>query len=103
MILLFLEWGKIKHSVPQGSILGPLFFLLCINDLLNIIADPLKLVLFADDTSTIITNPSPSKFKEDIENIIDDTNNWFRSNSLSLNFDETYFVQFRPKTDMKLI
>ena len=66
------------------------------NDLLNTIADPLKPILFADDTSIIITNPSPSKFKEDINNIIDNINDWFRSNS-SLNFDKMYFLQFRPK------
>jgi hypothetical protein len=60
------EWGKIKHGFPQGSILGPLFFLLFINDLPNIIADPSKPILFADDTCIIITNLSPSKFKEDI-------------------------------------
>jgi len=61
------------------------------------IADPLKPILFADDTSLIITNPSPSKFKEDINNIIDNINDWFRGNSLSLNFDKTYFLQFRSK------
>jgi len=55
-----------------------------------------KPVLFADDTSIIIPNPSPSKFKEDINNIIDNINDWFRSNS-SLNFDKMYFLQFRPK------
>ena len=55
----FSEWGKIKHSIPQGSILGPLFFLHYINDLPNITADPSKLVLLAHDTSIIITNPSP--------------------------------------------
>jgi len=38
-----------------------------------------------------------SKFKEYINNVIDDINNWFRSNSLSLNFDKTYFLQFRTK------
>ena len=53
----FSEWGKIKHGVPQGSVLGPLFFLLYINDLPNIIADLLKLVRFADDTSIITANP----------------------------------------------
>jgi len=51
-----------------------LFFLIYINDLLNIIADPSKLILFAEDTSIIITNPIPSKFKEDINNIIDNIN-----------------------------
>jgi hypothetical protein len=48
-------------------------------------------------TSVIIANLIPSKFKEDINNIIDDKNDWFRSNSLSLNFDKTFFIQFRPK------
>ena len=57
----------------------------------------MKPILFADDTSIIITNPSPSKFKEDINNIIDNVNDWFRGNSLSLNYDKTYFLQFRPK------
>ena len=99
----FSGWGKIKHGVPQGSILGPLFFLIYINDLPNIIADPSKPILFADDTSIIITNPSPSKFKENINNIIDNIrDDWFRCNSLSLNFDKTYFLQFRPKNSYKI-
>jgi hypothetical protein len=78
---IFSEWGKIKHRVRLGSILGPLFFLIYINNLPNIIADPSKPILFADDTSIIITNPSPSEFKEVINNIIDSINNWFRCNS----------------------
>jgi hypothetical protein len=86
---------KVQYLVPS-------FFLIHINDLPNIIADPLKPILFADDTGITITNPSPSKFKEDINNIIDNVNDWFRGNSLSLNFDETSFLQFRPKTVMKL-
>jgi len=66
-----------------------LFFLIYINYLLNTIAEPSKPILFAEDTSIIITNPSPSEFKEVINNIIDNTNDWFRGNSLSLNFDKT--------------
>jgi len=99
----FSEWGKIKHIVPQGSILAPLFFLLCINDLPIIMADPLKPVLFAGDTSIIIANPNPSNFKKDIDNMIDNINDWFRGNSLSLNFDKTYFLNLGLKIAMKLV
>jgi hypothetical protein len=87
------EWGKIKHSILQGSVLDPLFFLLNINDIPNIIADLSKPVVFAFDTSIIIAIPSLSKFKEDIKNIIDNVNDWFKVNS-SLRFDKTYLVQF---------
>ena len=96
------ESGKIKHGVTQGSVLCSLFFLLSINGLPIIIADPSKPILFADDTNIIITNPSPSKFKEDMNNIIDNINDWFRGNSLSLNFDKTFFLQFRPKNEYKI-
>jgi hypothetical protein len=61
------------------------------------------MIPFADDTSKIITNLSFWKFKEDINNIIDNKNDWFRGNSLSLNFDKTYLLQFRVKIGMKLI
>ena len=57
---------------------------------------------FADDTNIITANPSSSKFKEDINNIIDNINDWFRGNSLSLNFDKTYFLQFRPKNSHEI-
>ena len=98
----FSEKSKIKHGVPQVSILGPLLFLIYINDLPNIIADQTKLILFADDTSIIIANPSPSKYKEDINNIIDNINDRFRGNSLSLNCDKTYFLQFSPKNSYEI-
>ena len=62
------------------------------DDFLNIRADPSKPILFADDTNLIITNLSPSKLKEDINNITDNINDWFRCNLLILNFDKTYFL-----------
>jgi hypothetical protein len=79
-----------------------LFFLIYISDFPNTVADSSKPVLFADDTSTIITNPSLSKFKEGSNNIIDNINDWFRGNSLLLNFDKTYFLQFRFKNSHEI-
>jgi hypothetical protein len=81
----FSELGKIQHGAPHGAILGPLFFLLCINDLLNIIADPSKPILFADD-SNITKNSNSSKFKWDINNIVYDVN--YAEVNQSLNFSK---------------
>jgi hypothetical protein len=70
--------GQNKTWCSSGFNIWSLFFLIYINDLPNTTADPAKLVKFADDTSIIIANPNPSKLKEDINNVIDTINDWFR-------------------------
>jgi hypothetical protein len=91
--------GVIKHGIPEGSKLGPLLFLLYINDLPKITnnknnSNKSKLILFADDTSIIVTNPNPTDFIKDINMTFKNINEWFKANLLSLNFDKTKFIQF---------
>jgi hypothetical protein len=75
--------GEISHGVPQGSILGPLLLLHYINDLTQITNDKSKIVLFADDTSKIITNPSPLNLEKSVNEIIQGINEWFNTNLFS--------------------
>jgi len=52
----FSKWEEVQHEVPQGSVLGPLLFLIYINDLSKSVSDKCRPTLFADDTSFIIAN-----------------------------------------------
>jgi len=62
-------WTNIKHGVAQGSIFGPLFFLLYINDLPEIINNKSISILFADNTSILFTNSNLINYNKDIHRI----------------------------------
>jgi hypothetical protein len=86
---LYSDWAKIKNGVPQGSILGPLLFLLYINDLRNTISSKSKPVLFADDASIIITNSRSTDHEINTSQIFKNINDLFKAKLLTLNFDKT--------------
>jgi hypothetical protein len=91
---MYSEWGKIKNGVPQCSILGPLLFLLYINDLPYTIPNKSKPVIFADDTSIVITNPRSADYEINASLLFKTLNDWLKDNLLTLNFDKTYFNEF---------
>ena len=106
-IYYFSYWNKIKLGVPQGSILGPLLFLLYINDMSGYINNLYpsnnlyKITLFADDTSIIFTHPNYMEFENEFNKLFSNITRWFQTNSLSLNFKKTHFMDFRTSSRHK--
>jgi hypothetical protein len=79
------NWGSIKHGVPQGSILGPLLFIIYINDLPPILRTSSIPTIFADNTSVIISAKNLDYFCMLLNKVLPQINKWFSANKLSLN------------------
>ena len=75
---------KIMCGVPQGSILGPLLFILYINDIVKV-STVLNPVLFADDTSLFHAHTDFDTLIEEINEELQKITIWFHTNKLSLN------------------
>ena len=88
----------ITHSVPQGSILGPLLFNLYINDIINSV-NKLKLILYADDSCFFNSHTNLHTLIENINNELIDVNKWLSANQLTLNIKKSHYIIFtRNKT-----
>ena len=83
-------------GVPQGSILGPLLFLIYINDLSNVCESMMPL-LFADDTNLFKSGRDSIQIQLEIESDLLRISEWLKINELSLNIKKTQFMVFTNK------
>ena len=90
----------IKYGVPQGSILGPLLFLLYMNDVMNCFADPdIKFVLYADDTNIFISGPSQESTYLKANIVLENITKFMRCNLLHINMSKCCYIHFRPSVE----
>ena len=89
------ELKGISCGVPQGSVLGPLLFLIYINDLPNI-SKIFKFFLFADDTNIYYESDNLKQLERTVNKELQWLNHWLNVNRLSLNISKTNFVIFHP-------
>ena len=78
---------------PQGSLLGPLLFLIYINDLSNV-SKPLSFYLFADDTNIYFEASDLFTLQKVMNRELRKIKKWLDANKLALNIDKTNYVIF---------
>jgi len=87
---------KIICGVPQGSILGPLLFLIYVNDLAYV-SQELFTVMYADDSNLFNENTSLKVLESKMNKSLQEISIWLKVNKLSLNVSKTHYIIFRKR------
>ena len=96
------DYLKITCGVPQGSVLGPLFFLIYINDIVNRIGNE-YIKLYADDTVIFVEGNNELELQNKMQGLLDIFSQWCKENKLSINADKTKFMCFGTRQRIKKI
>ena len=87
-----------KCGIPQGLILGPLLFLIYVNDL-NLAPDVLNPIMFADDTNLFYSRKDNKTFFHTVNTKLVKVNHWLKTNKLSSNVKKSnYTLFYKPST-----
>ena len=95
--------SEVKFGVPQGSTLGPLLFIIYVNDLLSSLeTTPVEnVIMYADDTVLYASHNDPNYCIENCQRLLDHLSIWCQRNKLTINVDKTKHMFVSRKKDQK--
>lgn len=92
------DYLDIQYGVPQGSILGPVLFLVYINDLLDLHLTQGKLICYADDTVLLFSGSTWDTTFQLAQSGFNEVSKWLRRNVLTLNAEKTTYITFAMRS-----
>ena len=95
----FSSCENITCGVPQGSILGPLLFLIYVNDMSGVIGN--KLLLYADDSAILVADKDISTVENALQTDLQIVSEWLIDNKLSLHLGKTESILFGSKSRLR--
>ncbi|MCU7801520.1 MAG: reverse transcriptase family protein [gamma proteobacterium symbiont of Lucinoma myriamae] len=96
---MFSSSAEIRCGVPQGSILGPLLFLIYVNDMSGVVSN--KLLLYADDSAILVADKDVSSIETSLQKELEIISDWLIDNKLSLHLGKTESVLFGSKPRLR--
>ena len=89
------NYYELSYGVPQGSILGPLLFIMYTFDMTRITKHN-KLIVYADDTTVLVSGRSLTETKQHSNDILNRFYQYFTINKLSINPSKTKYMIYKP-------
>jgi len=94
---------NVTCGVPQGSVLGPLLFLIYVNDLKISIDSECKVLIYADDTCILFSHNNPKVIAQKLSKMLESCHDWLVDNKLSLHLGKTESILFGSKRKLRNI